>query len=239
MYAMLWIMFILEVIYAAWLMCIAPEKFLYEGKYIRFAFSQLKHNDNKIPDEVFSLCERSQVIYQQNLNLCASLLLLLTQQPNVLCLQEFLGAKRAPDRAGVTRHWRHRRIQIPIWGMRRRRRRKGKLWVKKRKKHRVQYSQGEEDGLKEQKGIEWSGKGGRYTERTLNTASGSEDGKKRGTQEASDRIKRKERAGAKKTSRKSRADCTDEQLPIPAFFTPLFKLCLSLQHAQWWHKRLN
>lgn len=41
---------------------------------------------------------------------CMTPLLLLTQQPNVLRLQEFLGAKRPADRAGVARHRRHGRI---------------------------------------------------------------------------------------------------------------------------------
>lgn len=36
--------------------------------------------------------------------------LLLTQQPNVLRLQELLGAKRAADGAGVARRGRHGRI---------------------------------------------------------------------------------------------------------------------------------
>ena len=45
---------------------------------------------------------------------CTSAFLLLTQQPNVLRLQELLGAKCTADRAGVTSHRRHGRIQTPV-----------------------------------------------------------------------------------------------------------------------------
>lgn len=40
--------------------------------------------------------------------------LLLTLEPNVLGLQEFLGAERAADGASVARHGRHGGIQAPI-----------------------------------------------------------------------------------------------------------------------------
>lgn len=46
---------------------------------------------------------------------CMTPLLLLTQQPNVLRLQEFLGAERSANGAGGARCWRHRRVQAPIW----------------------------------------------------------------------------------------------------------------------------
>lgn len=81
------------------------------------------------------------------------LFLLLTQQPNVLRLQEFLGAKRTSDRAGMTCHRRHGRVQIPILDGKGREKKRGEdeRWVKRK----VQGSEREEGEIEvTQKGID-------------------------------------------------------------------------------------